>query len=192
MTNLISTLRGMCDVGTDDHTIGATTYWSDNHLQDILDLHRIDVWREPMAIIETYPGGGSVEYKEYQSEYGNWEETTGGTAIFYIEEADGDKIGTASYTADYQRGHITFSADTEGTVYYLTGRFFDMNGAAADVWQRKAGQVASSFSFSTDNHRVDKGALINNALRMAQVFSSMAIPMVTTVSRGDIDDAAIE
>jgi hypothetical protein len=190
MTNLIQTLRGMCDIGATDYTISGSAYWTDNQLQDVMDTHRVDIWREPLSIIETYTGGGSVEYLHYQSEYTNFEETTGGTGIFWIEEADGDKI-TTGFTPDYQRGHITFAADTSGTVYYLTGRTFDLNASAADIWRRKAAHYGASFSFSTDNHRIDKGALIQNALRMSDVYSRLCGPVSTTLYRSDVDDTAI-
>jgi hypothetical protein len=192
MANIILTLRGLCDASTADATIGTVAYWSDNQLQDILDMHRIDIWREPLAIIETYAGSGTIQYLDYQSEYTNWEETTGGSEIFIVEDSDGDFISSDDYSVDYPRGHITFDADTLGTVYYLTGRTYDLNAAASDVWTRKAGLYASSFSFSTDNHRIDKGALINNAMRMASFYASKSAPFVTTIYRGDIDDTAIE
>lgn len=190
MTNLITTMRGMADLGTADYTIGGVSYWTDEQVQSVMDNHRVDIWREPLYIIETYIGGGSAEYKHYQSEYTNFEETTGGTSIFYIEEADGDNI-TSGWTADYQRGHLTFSDDTLGTVYYLTGRSFDLNASAADIWRRKAAHYGASFSFSTDNHRVDKGALIQNALKMAEVYNRLCGPVTTTIIRSDVDDAAI-
>ena len=39
MGTLIETLRGMTDAGTADYTIGATTYWSDDAVQMVLDRH---------------------------------------------------------------------------------------------------------------------------------------------------------
>lgn len=189
MANLILTMRGMCDVGTDDVTIGGVSYWSDNHIQDVLDSHRLDVWNEPLYIIPSYAGGGSAVYKDYQSEFTNYEETDSGTAIFIVEDAAGNDI-TTGFTPDYQRGHLTFTSDTSGTVYYLTGRSYDLNGAAADIWRRKASHYASSFSFSTDNHRVDRGALINNAAKMADMYDRMAMPKTSTIYRSDVDDTA--
>ena len=190
MTNLIQTMRGMCDLGTVDYTVSGSAYWTDDQIQTVMDSHRIDIWREPMAIIENYTSGGTAVYKHYQSEYTNYEETTGGTDIFYIEETDGDNI-TTGWSADYQRGHITFTDDTYGSVYYLTGRSFDLNASAADIWRRKASHYGASFSFSTDNHRVDKGALIQNALRMSEVYNRMCGPITTTIHRSDVDDGAI-
>ncbi len=191
MANLILLLRGYVDAGSADYTIAGASYWTDDQLEDVLDIHRVDIWREPLSIIETYTSGGTIEYKHYQSEYTNYEETTGGSLIFWIEEADGDKI-TSGYTPDYLRGHLTFDSDTEGTPYYLSGRTYDLNAAAADIWRRKAAHYGASFSFSTDNHRIDKGALIRNALQMSDVYSRLSGPVTSTLYRSDVDDTAIE
>lgn len=192
MSDLIATIRGMVATGTADYTIGTVSYWTDDHLQTVLDRYRLDVYREELSIIDTYAGSGTIQYLNYQSEYGNYESTTGGTAIFYLEDGDGDKVGTASYSVDYGRGAITFSADTEGTAYYLTGRSYDLDKAAADIWRQKAAHYAGVFSFSTDNHRIDKGALINNAMKMASIYDSKSGPTTTTIYRSDIDVTALD
>ena len=102
-------------------------------------------------------------------------------------------MGTAIvYTTDYYRGLVTFAADTGGSAYYLTGRTFDLNSAAADIWRQKAAHYAGEFTFSTDNHRIEKGALINNALKMAQVYAVNAPPTVTTLYRSDIDVTSLD
>ena len=49
-----------------------------------------------------------------------------------VEDSDGDIIGTANWTADYARGLISFTADQAGTTYFVTGRTYDLNAAAAD------------------------------------------------------------
>ena len=77
-----------------------------------------------------------------------------GTAVFTVQQYNG---GTApAYTADYNTGVITFTADTEGTAYMLTARSYDVNAAAAEVWRNKAANAAKYFDFSTDNHSVKK------------------------------------
>jgi hypothetical protein len=182
----------MTDAGTADYTIAGFGYWTDDHLLTILDRYRIDVYREQLLPIERYAGGGTIAYYVHKSEYGNFEQTTGGTAIFWLETSDGTDVGTASYSMDYYNGIATFSADTSGTTYYLTGRSYDINKAAADVWRQKAAHYAGMFSFSTDNHRVDKGALIKNAMQMAQTYESYSAPTVSVMYRGDIDVTAIE
>lgn len=192
MYELIRVIRGITASGTADYTINSYSYWSDSHLQTVLDRWRVDIYREGLQAIDSYAGGGTVQYLYYQSEYGNYEQTQGGSEIFWLEDGDGDKIGSASYSVDYGRGLITFAANTLGTAYYLTGRSYDLNKAAADIWRQKAAHYASLFSFSTDNHRIDKGALITNALKMAALYDARSGPVVTTLYRSDIDVTALD
>jgi len=192
MIELVRTLRGMTDAGTADYTIAGFEYWTDDHLLNIMDRYRVEVYREQLLPIERYAGSGTIAYYVHKSEYRNFEQTTGGTAIFWLETSDGTDVGTASYSMDYLNGNATFSTDTSGTTYYLTGRSYDLNRAAADVWKQKASHYAGMFSFSTDNHRVDKGALIKNAMQMASIYDGMAGPTTCTMYRSDVDASAID
>ena len=184
MATLITSLRGLTQAGINDYTVSGLSYWTDNQLQDVLDAHREDVYRAPMHAVQVY-NGGSVEYHDYHSGYSNLEATSGGTAIFYVEDATGSAVGTALYTPDYNRGVVNFPADTGGSAYYLYGRTYDMNAAAADVWRTKAGQYAMAVNFSTDNHRIDRGEIIKNCLRMAGYYSQQAGATTVLINRGD-------
>jgi len=184
MATLITTLRGYTQVGTADYAVGTVNYWSDDQLQDRLDAHRQDVYRAPLQPIQTY-SGGTVVYHDYHSAYSNLEATSGGTAIFYVEDAAGSAVGTALYTPDYNRGVITFAADTGGSSYYLYGRAYDMNAAAADVWRQKAGHYATAVNFSTDNHRIDRGEIIKNCLSMAGFYAQQSGATTVLINRGD-------
>lgn len=195
MAYLIEELRGLTNAGTADYTAGTSTYWSDDQLQYALDQRRYDVFREELQMIPRYAGGGTVEYYEHMSRYEWFEETSGGSAIFYLEDAEGNDQGTALWTADYRTGKVTFAADTEGTAYYLTGRIYDINGAAADVWRRKTTQVAASsggIDWSTDNMSVKRSQMVNQAANMAAYFDAMAWPRSVIVNRGDVDDGALK
>jgi len=172
MTNLISLLRDYTIAGTADYTVGTTSYWSDNQLQTVLDRNKLTVLREQLLSFESYVGGTLV-YKEYRSQYGNYEETSGGTAIFEIEDSVGSTIGTTNWSMDYVNGVLTFAADTAGTPYYLTGYSYDVNRAAADVWRMKAGHHAVSIDWSTDNMSIKKGQLIKNDTMMADYYAGM-------------------
>lgn len=189
MASLITELRNLAAEPAGD----ATSYWTDDHLQTVLDRHRLDVHQEQLIMVDRWIGGGSIGYYEYRSQYGNYEATDGGTAVFYLEDSTGADLGTALYTPDYTRGVVTFAANTGGTVYYLTGRSYDLYGAAADVWRSKAAQVVSSaFSWSTDNMRVDKGAITTVYLNMADHYGGMAWPTTLSVNRGDASDDAAQ
>ena len=171
LTNLISELRGMAEAGEAEYRVGAYGYWDDDQVQNILDNHRTDVVYEQLQMYPVRIAGGSSSYQDYRSSFGFYEATTGGTAVFYLQDGTGTTVGTANYTPDYRRGQVQFSADQAGTVYYLTGRSYDLYSAAAELWRRKAAHYApTSFDFSTDNHSVHRSQVYEHCLEMAEYF----------------------
>jgi hypothetical protein len=174
LTNLIALTRTYADADAAEYTRGTISYWSDDHIQDVLDRHRADVWDVAVEPVEEKAAGGSVLYKTYYLPGQHWESTDGGTLVFQVIDADGANIGTANYTADYNRGVVTFGASQGGSVYYVRGRTFDVYGAAAEIWRTKASYYATAVNFSTDNHRVDRGKLIDNMLQMAARYDLMS------------------
>lgn len=194
MSNLITELRGMIEAGTADYTIvgsaGTTSYWDDDQLQDVLDIYRTDVIFEQLQMFPYQVSGGSLSYEDYRSSFGFFEQTTGGTSIFYVQDSTGSSIGSANYTPDYRRGVVLFSSDQAGTVYYLTGRSYDLQAAAADVWRKKAAHLANTaFNFSTDNHSISRSQLLDHALKMAEYFEGRSKTSVEIVDmfRSDLE-----
>lgn len=185
MTELIKTLRAMTHTSTNDYTLGTVIYWSDDHLQTILDAHRQEVIYDRLQYVDEYDAGGTLSVKRYYSSFGNYEQTTGGTSIFQIVDATHVNVGTANYTPNYERGEITFSANTGGSTYYLLGRSYDLNRAAADVWRQKAVAVSEKVDFSTDNHNIRRSQLIQNCMLMVQVYEAKAGPRNVQVDRSD-------
>lgn len=179
MADLILRLRGMVNGGTADYTLGTATYWDDDHLQGVLDRHRMEVYHELLKPIPKYVGG-SVEYYDYRSAYGHFEI---GTAVFTIENSTG--ADSTAWSGDYVRGIFSFTADTKGSSYFLTGRAYDLNRAAADVWRQKAAHFSEHYSFSTDNHNLSRGQVIKNCMDMAASYEAQAAPFTITIGRGD-------
>lgn len=191
MTELINVLRGYTDTSDNDYQIGTATYWEDTQLQTVLDRHRTDVIYEQLTVDPKYVGG-SIQYFTYRSNHANYEQTTGGTAIFWLEHGTGDDVGTANYSVDYLNGIVTFIADTGGSVLYLTGRSYDINAAAADVWHQKMAHYAGKFSFSTDTQKFNRNELITNARLMAEYYGSQGKPFTVTMYRSDVDAGALK
>lgn len=180
---IISTLRGMTNAGTADYTIAGMNWWSDDQLQEVLDRNRVDIVRCEMVSTPNYDGAGEYVYKEYRL---GWQNVESGTAVFELQDSLGNAVGTANYSVDYIRGIVTFLVDQGGSVYYWTGRSYDLNGAAADVWRRKAAHAAGvAISWSTDNMRIDKGKLVESALKMAEYYNGLSRITVVNVFRGD-------
>lgn len=189
MSDLLAQLRGMTHTAEGDYTIGVTDFWTDDQLQQVMDRHRVNLDQYPLTPIPRSVGGGQVQWFEYRcGGYENFERTTGGTAIFIVEDATGVDAGTAAYTPDYNLGIVTFASDTKGIEYRLTGRSYDLNGAAAEIWRQKSGHFAAavdSFDFSTDNMSVRRSQRIDQAMTMWKFYAREARPKTALMYRSD-------
>lgn len=184
MTGLIEQLRGMTETAAGDWTQGTANYWDDDHLQAALDDHQTIIYQHAIEPIDEYAGGTLVT-KRYPLGVQNLEATTGGTAIFYLQDGTWNTVGTALYSADYRRGLVTFAANTAGSTYYLTGYSYDLNAAAADVWEIKANHYASAYDVSTDNHNLKRSQLYDHCRERVAHFRMQAGPRVVWAERSD-------
>lgn len=150
MTNLIQRVRELTGAGTAEYSIGAVAYWSDDQIQSTLDRNRRDVWQDTLQA-QMQQQGGQYVYRTYTSQYQDYEETSGGTAIFIVRDGTGNAIGTAEYSADYERGVITFGSNQGAAVRYLEGRAYDVYAAAAEVLTGWAGFLTRAIDFDTAN-----------------------------------------
>ena len=162
MTDLLSRLRRMVN------DVGSAVWSDDEDLQDVLDAHRERLYREPLTSERTLTGSGTAEYTIYRSRYTNLE---AGTLNFRLEDASGTQRGTADYTADYAAGVLTMATDQLGTALYLTGYSYDLNGAAADLWRERAGQLAEHVDVQSGDNRLSRSQMMAHALEMADHYA---------------------
>ena len=180
MAELIADLRALTDAGVSDYTVGGMTYWSDQQLQDALDGRRIALRFVEMEAQSDY-ANGAYTYTEYTLPAANIE---GGTALSVLDNA-GSAIGTALWSFDRNRGVVTFTADTAGASRFVTGRAYNLDLAAADVWRKKASHYAAAYDVSTDNHSLKRSQLIQHCQAMAREFEARGGPASITMERGD-------
>ena len=172
MSDIIQELRNRTEAGTADYSLGTANFRDDDQMQSVLDQHRVDIYREQLTPLPDSIGGGSLVYKRYESAY-NWlEAVTSGTLLFQIEAANGDLQGTANYSGDHKRGLVTFTADQGGTAYFLTGRAYDLNGAAADVWRKKAGHYATAITVESDGQKLNREQIIKHCWMMVEAYEN--------------------
>lgn len=181
MSNLLARVRSMVDDA-------GTAVWTDDQLQDVLDQHKLRVWRERLEMEKTYVNASTTEYRRYHSRWGDYEEVTSGTAYFQIEDSSGNQRGTADYTADYVRGVIEMAADQEGTALFLSGWTYDLAGAAAQAWRERAGKVSSYYDVQADGHKLSRSQWMQHCVQMAQVYASQARPMVVRAWQDGVFD----
>lgn len=189
MSTLISTLRQMTLAGTADYTISgiSDTFWSDSQLQEILDINRYDFVEEELLPIPKTVSSELV-YLRYDAPYGHLETIDSGTAIWCLTISDGTQAGTANYSVDYTKGIVTFTADQGGTAWFMSGRSYDLNAAAADVWNRKATYYAQSYDVKTDGHQLTRSQLFKQAKEMEEYYRGMVGAYTVDILRGDEGD----
>lgn len=178
MTDLIQLLRQWGQAGVSEFTIGSDTYWTNKHLESVLDRNRTDIYRERLTVEPIY-SGGSLIYQDYYFARGHVEQLTDGSQIFRLENSAGSIVGTADYTVEYEARHIQFDSNTENTVYYLSYRSYNVEMAAADVWQQKAASISeSAYEISTDNHTIKRKEKLASYLQMASLWRNKALSSI--------------
>lgn len=184
MSSLIGSLREMAFAGTADFSLGTVTYWSDDHLQQKLDDNRSDfVELELQPIPKTV--SSELVYLRYDAPYGNLETIDSGTAIWNLTTSDGTQAGTANYSVDYTKGIVTFTADQGGTAWFMSGRSYDLNSAAADVWATKASYYQQAYDVKTDGHDLSRSQLIKQANEREAYYRARAGAYTVEILRGD-------
>jgi len=187
MADTILALRRLGAAGTVDYTLAGETWWSDEQLQIVLDRRSMDVRDEHLTAAREVDASGTAVWFDYESQYGVFETTDGGTAIFLLRDSTGTRAGAADWTADYDNGRVTFAETTGGTAYYLTGRSFDLNAAAADLWDTKAAHVSDRFDFAADGAQFKVSQMVEQYGRQARIYRSRARANVRAFVRADLD-----
>lgn len=191
MAELIQRVRLLANVEARSGTVGVSAYWSDEQVQAVLDRNRLDFTDDRLDMLREVNAGGTASWQTYIAHHTDLEPTSGGTAILYVRDSTGARVGTASYSADYPAGRFAFATNTAGTVYYVTGRSYDINGAAAEIWRAKAGQVADRFDFTADGASFKPSQLIAQYNHMADYYQARSTLQGVKTSTFVRDDVAL-
>ena len=137
MTALIARLRRL--IGDADES---NQVWTDDEIESVLDRHREWVQYEPLRPSATRTPGGSVEYRDHFAALTDWEEDAAlCDAAFNILTPD---------ASDWQTGHWRFNSPGKLPPILITGKSYDLCGAAVDVLERWAAREKLAFDFATD------------------------------------------
>lgn len=180
MAEIVADLRGLTDAGSNDYTVGGLPYWTDRQLERVLDRHKTELHRRAILPRTDYEAGQAAT-RVYPVGLGNLE----GGAALELEDAAGNTVGTALYSVDYAAGVVTFAANTSGALYYLNGRSFDVNAAAAEVWRMKAGHYAAAYDISADGQSLRRSQIIAHCQAMAAQYAGQASPTSVWIERWD-------
>jgi hypothetical protein len=172
MGSLIERVRVLADAGTAEWTLGTVTYWSDDLIEDRLDLHRVE-YRESASPIGINVDG-TTEYHDYQLSYGQLEEAASGTTAWQVRSAGGTLQGTATYDVNYEAGKVRFTADTDGSIFYFWYRAYDVYAAAADIWRTRAANVHKYYTVREGEHSLSRSDMFKHCMLMAGEMDKQA------------------
>lgn len=171
MTALIAQLRRLAAVSVGDVTVGGETYWTDDQLEDVLDRRRTEYRGVGLGPIMGTPA--QTTYTDYLLPTRDLEyDALGGADGFTLLDSTG--AAAPAHTVDVSAGLIVFDADTGGASFYLDYRTYDLNAAAADVWEMKASFVASAVDWRSDNHQISASQEYEHCMKRAREFRSKA------------------
>jgi len=182
MEHLITRLRGLTEAGTADYTLAGVSYWSDDQMQDVLDRHGQPVWRQALTLGDW---DQNSEYHDYYLPVKNAEGTASGTAVWRLEDANENLVGVA-YTVNDESGLVRFTPDTEGSAYYVTTRTYNLNRAAAEVWETKAAHASKGYAFTADGATYNRQQVYEHCLRMADRYRNLSGVKVARLFRSDV------
>jgi hypothetical protein len=184
MANLVQRVRDLTFAGTAEYTLGTVTYWSDTQIQSLLDAHRRETTYEPLQAVSTQ-AVGSATYTLYLVGAQNIES---GTAVFAIQDGAGSAIGTASYSADYALGQVTFTSNQAGSSRYISYRNYDVYAASADLLTQWAAREARAFDYSGDGQSLKRSQKFTQLKEMADEYRAKAWVVTVGVHRSDLGD----
>lgn len=127
--------------------------YTDDELQTHLDSHATLVYGRSLAY-QAQSVDGTTVYQIAPLGLRDVEGTASGTAYWRLTDSAGSAV--TGYTLDGQNGRLDFDANTQGSALYWTGRSYDLWGAAADVWEHKAGGLADWYSFASGGERYER------------------------------------
>ena len=153
--------------------------FTDQQVQDVLDQNAYAASYEPLNTLESILPGGVLEYKEFQANQTYFEADT-----ILTDSAFNEVTPDAS---DFALGYFTF--DTSQVIPLLIyGWYYDINNAAADLWDMKASKYADQFDFAADGGDFKLSQKVAQAKRQAVEFRAKSIKSsdMTIIERTDV------
>jgi hypothetical protein len=159
-----------------------STWPDDQTLQDVLDDDHQSVWRNlPLQMTETR-AAGTIKFQDFYSVSragGNWESDA------VLVDAGYQVIDSSKYVADFTVGHWAFT-DQPAYPVYITGKTFDLNGAAADLLEREAASQRKKFDTAeTGGASAKRSQIVSNILTLASKYRAKQRPKTSKPVRSD-------
>jgi hypothetical protein len=144
----------------------ASDDFSDQEIQDRLDLNRRDLYQMELNSAPTLVSGGSTEYHDFHSTYPFWEEDA------TLQDSQGNTLSPD--TSDYLTGHWHFNTEPDNTTVLLTGKRYDVYGTCASLLTALAVRLRKDFNFTADGLTVQRITQVRDLMDQAAMYRSMS------------------
>jgi hypothetical protein len=199
MSYLIEEVRRLTGASTAEYTVGTVSYYTDDHIERILDSRRVRMARIPVEYeyeLDSVAGDGSQAYLHATVPFAWLEDTSGGTSGFVLSNGQGSLLAGSIFTLSPEDGYIEFSSDRGGTTFYASGWVHDPYQAAVDVLTSWASELSRQVDWVSDNMRVNRSQKAKSLREQINVLNKMAglMPIIRThqLERTDIEVEARE
>lgn len=183
----------------------SVTIFSDQQIQDHLDdplTSRFDIRYEQLAYGPTLVNlsgqqSGSAVYiwADYYSSYSWWETD--------VVIQDGHYIVLSPVASDYITGHWQFeltpfvngTAPGQQPPLFITGKAYDLNGAAKTLWLLRAALLATAYDFTADGQTFHRSQQMAMCMKMADYYGCRTHARSITLQRDDLvapEDTSVE
>lgn len=143
-----------------------TPKFTDQQIQDRLDLKRLDLYADPLKAADTLDTDGTIDWKDFYARLPFWE------TDFTIQKLGGTVV--APTTSEPLIGKFSYAvAQTEPLV--ITGRVYNVYGVASTLMTVWIAELRSQIqSWTADGTTVQRIGQIKNMQELAAQYASMA------------------
>lgn len=153
--------------------------FGDDQIQAALDDHRVDVRYAALRPQPTFQQGPNTLYLDYYSDTRYWEDD------YIIQDLSYLDITAQLVTREPITGHWAFASQPQGIGVRITGKSYDVYGAAADLLDQWAGQLKLEFTFSSDLQTFRRDQQVTQLMALAQRYRQQALPGNMRIVQGD-------
>ena len=146
---------------------GADQVFTDQQIQDRLDLNRLDRYAEKLKEADTLTASGSIEWHDFFSKLPFWE------TDLLIQDPDGD-----TKTPDVSEpliGKFHFNAAQNELPLLITGKVYNVYGVAATLATMLVAELrAQIMSWTADGTTVTRIGQVQNLQKLAEKYYAMS------------------
>ncbi len=165
----------------------SSAVFSNDEMQDILDRHRIP-WRQlELVAAPTISAQGLYVYTDYWARSESGEVAIGDWEQGYLLQGP-DWATLTPTTSDENTGHWTFNLPAPGQLppVFITGYSYDLMGAAAECWERRAAQLSLKFDATSQGMRAARSQMYDHCVRQAERYRQQMEVSIAQLVRTDV------